>query len=103
MILSLLNSLSQNKTWLVPYAAFCYLKELNGTVDFHKWKTYGKYTKLAVDRLTSPQSRQYDQICFLLLCPISFIPPTEKIRSLRARKQGNYKRGYTHRCIPAQL
>ena len=55
---------SQNKTWLVPYAAFCYLKELNGTVDFHKWKTYGKYTKLAVDRLTSPQSRQYDQICF---------------------------------------
>jgi 4-alpha-glucanotransferase len=54
----------QNKTWLVPYAAFCYLKELNGSVDFHKWKTYGKYSKLAVDRLTSPQSKQYEQISF---------------------------------------
>ena len=32
----------QNKSWLVPYAAFCYLKESNGTADFRKWKTYGK-------------------------------------------------------------
>jgi 4-alpha-glucanotransferase len=54
----------QNKSWLVPYAAFSYLKESNGSVDFHKWKTYGKYSKLTVDRLTSPQSKQYDQISF---------------------------------------
>jgi 4-alpha-glucanotransferase len=54
----------QNKSWLVPYAAFCYLKETNGSADFRKWKTYGKYTKLAVDRLTSPQSKQYDQIAY---------------------------------------
>jgi 4-alpha-glucanotransferase len=54
----------QNKTWLVPYAAFSFLKESNSSVDFHKWKTYSKYSKLAVDRLTSTQSKQYDQISF---------------------------------------
>ncbi len=54
----------QNKTWLVPYAAFCYLRDSNNTVDFSKWKTFGRYTKLAVDKLVSPQSRQYDQIAF---------------------------------------
>jgi 4-alpha-glucanotransferase len=53
-----------NKSWLVPYAAFCYLKESNGTADFSKWKTYGRYTKLAIDKLCSPQSKQYDSIAF---------------------------------------
>ncbi len=51
-----------NKSWLVPYAAFCYLKEANGTADFRKWKTYGKYSKLAIDKLCSPQSRQFEEI-----------------------------------------
>ena len=59
-----MSFLTQNKSWLVPYAAFCYLKETNGTADFRKWKTYGKYSKLAIDRLTSPQSKQYDQIAY---------------------------------------
>ena len=60
----LYSFLRQNKIWLVPYAAFCYLRDSNNTVDFSKWKTYGRYTKLAVDKLVSPQSRQYDQIAF---------------------------------------
>ncbi len=51
-----------NKFWLTPYAAFCYLRNVNGTADFTKWKTYGRYNKLSIDRLTAPQSKQYDQI-----------------------------------------
>jgi 4-alpha-glucanotransferase len=53
-----------NKSWLTPYAAFCFLKETNHTADFRKWKTYGRYTKLSIDRLVSPQSKHYDQIAF---------------------------------------
>ena len=53
---------NNSKSWLQPYAAFCYLKEFNGTADFRKWKTYGRYNKLTIDRLTSAQSKQYDQI-----------------------------------------
>ena len=53
-----------NKSWLVPYAAFSYLKELNGSADFRKWKTFNKYSKLSIDKLTSPQSKQYEQISY---------------------------------------
>ena len=53
-----------NRSWLVPYAAFCYLKEINGTADFRQWKTYGRYSKLAVDKLTSPQSKSYGEISY---------------------------------------
>jgi 4-alpha-glucanotransferase len=58
------NFFDSNKSWLVPYAAFCFLKDANGTADFRSWKTYGRYTKLAVDKLTSPQSKQYEEISF---------------------------------------
>jgi len=54
----------QNRSWLVPYAAFSFLKDSNNSADFRSWKTYGRYTKLAVDKLVSPQSKQYDQIAF---------------------------------------
>ena len=54
----------QNKSWLVPYSAFCFLKDSNQSADFRTWKTYGKYTKLAVDKLVSPQSKQYEQIAY---------------------------------------
>ena len=53
-----------SKSWLVPYAAFCYLKEMNSSPDFSKWKTYGRFNKLTIDRLTSPQSKQFDQIAY---------------------------------------
>jgi 4-alpha-glucanotransferase len=53
-----------NKSWLVPYAAFSYLKESNNTADFRKWKTYGRYTKLSIDRLVSPHSKHFDLIAY---------------------------------------
>jgi 4-alpha-glucanotransferase len=57
-----LKFFENNKFWLTPYAAFCYLRDVNGTADFSKWKTYGRFNKLTIDRLTAPQSKQYDQI-----------------------------------------
>ena len=32
-----------NKEWLIPYAAFSYLRDLNGTPEFGKWKEFSKY------------------------------------------------------------
>lgn len=51
-----------NRHWLVPYAAFCYLRDRYHTSDFNQWKTYSKYNKESVEKLVSPRSRQYDQI-----------------------------------------
>lgn len=41
----------KNRQWLTPYAAFCLLRDLNGTPDFSKWGAYAKYNKEAIDTL----------------------------------------------------
>ena len=33
-----------NKHWLVPYASFCVLRDINGTPEFGKWKTNSVYS-----------------------------------------------------------
>lgn len=41
----------QNKHWLVPYAAFCYLRDLYGTVDFNQWPAHNVYDEKAIASL----------------------------------------------------
>ena len=47
----------QQKHWLVPFAAFCYLKDRNKTADFSRWKLYGKYEKAAIEKYVSPRAK----------------------------------------------
>jgi len=51
-----------NKEWLVPYAAFSYLRDLNGTPEFAKWLQFTKYDKAEVDDLSSPDKPHYHDI-----------------------------------------
>ncbi len=51
-----------NRSWLVPYAAFCYLRDKNGSSDFTQWKIYSNYNKEAIQKYVSPRARHYDQI-----------------------------------------
>ncbi len=37
-----------NKEWLEPYAAFCVLRDENGTADFSKWKQHSHYKKQSI-------------------------------------------------------
>ena len=53
-----------NKHWLVPYAAFCYLRDRNGTADFSQWKIYSIYNKDAIGKYVSPKAKHYDDIAF---------------------------------------
>ncbi|HEY6914485.1 MAG TPA: 4-alpha-glucanotransferase, partial [Paludibacter sp.] len=53
-----------NKEWLVPYAAFSYLRDLNGTPSFGKWAEYSVYNKAEIDALTSPNQSHYNEISF---------------------------------------
>ena len=41
----------QNKHWLEPYAAFCHLRDLYGTVDFNQWPQYARYDAAAIQTL----------------------------------------------------
>jgi 4-alpha-glucanotransferase len=56
---------NQNKHWLVPYAAFCYLRDRNKTADFNQWKIYSKYDKAAIEKYVSPRARHYDGIALI--------------------------------------
>lgn len=51
-----------NSEWLVPYAAFSYLRDLNGTPEFGKWNNYARYNKSEIEALSSPDLEHYHQI-----------------------------------------
>ena len=53
-----------NQHWLVPYAAFCYLREKYGTSHFDKWKTNSTYDKTEIEKLSSPRSKAFSEIAF---------------------------------------
>lgn len=55
---------SNNQHWLVPYAAFCYLRDKWGTADFSRWKSYVVYDPTAIEKLTSPKSKTGKQVAF---------------------------------------
>ena len=47
-----------NAHWLVPYAAFSYLRDQYGTPDFSQWPKYSKYNAANVARLTAAKHHQ---------------------------------------------
>ena len=53
-----------NSEWLVPYAAFCYLRDKNGTADFNQWPEYSVYDKEEISRLCAPENETYPEIAF---------------------------------------
>jgi 4-alpha-glucanotransferase len=53
-----------NKHWLVPYAAFCYLRDINNTSDFSQWKMHSEFDKEAIEKLVSPKAKHYAEIQF---------------------------------------
>ena len=57
-----LDFFKTNKHWLIPYAAFCYLRDRNGTSNFNEWKLYSKYEKEAIEKYVSPKAKHYDNI-----------------------------------------
>jgi len=57
-----LDFFADNENWLVPYAAFCYLRDKHSTSEFTRWKQHGRYDEAAIRKFTAPGSRQYDSI-----------------------------------------
>jgi 4-alpha-glucanotransferase len=53
-----------NKEWLVPYAAFSYLRDLNGTPEFSKWENFNLYNKEAIKTFSEVDTPYYNEIAF---------------------------------------
>ena len=52
----------QNKHWLLPYAAFCFLRDLNHSPDFSSWSQHKTYDAKQIEKLCAPDSKHYDEI-----------------------------------------
>lgn len=53
-----------NRHWLVPYAAFSFLRDKYQTADFLSWKSNKKYSEQAIQKLVAPSQKHYDKILF---------------------------------------
>ena len=55
----------QDRIWLLPYAAFCVLRDLNGTADFSKWGAMAKYNSRKVNEFIAAHRKEVDFYCWL--------------------------------------
>jgi len=53
---------AQNKYWLVPYAAYSYLRDLNGNAEPASWGKYAEYNESIIEELAKPSSKAYKEI-----------------------------------------
>lgn len=53
-----------NRHWLVPYAAYSYLKEKYKTADYTQWKLHSVYDESAIQKFVAPSTRHYHKIAF---------------------------------------
>jgi len=53
---------NENKDWLIPYAAFCYLRDKNKTANFRKWAEYSVYNENEINQLCSENQDHYADI-----------------------------------------
>ncbi|MGO9113980.1 MAG: 4-alpha-glucanotransferase, partial [Thermoguttaceae bacterium] len=56
--------LEKNRTWLIPYAAFCHLRDRFATSDFTQWPLLSNYEPAAVEAMAVPGSSEYDELAF---------------------------------------
>ena len=52
--------LKENESWLLPYSAFCVLRDKYNTPNFNDWKTHKKYIAGKVAPFFVPKSKEYE-------------------------------------------
>lgn len=57
--------IDENSHWLIPYAAFCVLRDRFETPDFRKWGEYSVYDKKKIGQFVIDNKKETDYVCFL--------------------------------------
>ena len=55
----------KNAGWLLPYAAFCVLRDMHNTPDFTQWHGYAKYDRKKVEAFCAEHKSEIDFWCFV--------------------------------------
>lgn len=56
--------MADNRDWLVPYAAFSWLRDRYGTADFNSWPTHSTYNSKEVKALVAKGQKHYAEIAY---------------------------------------
>ena len=54
----------ENARWLIPYAAFSYLRDKYQTSDFRQWPEFSSYDEAAISRFCSPARSHYKEVAY---------------------------------------
>ncbi len=82
----------QNESWLVPYAAYCYLRDSFHTSDFAHWGNFASYDAAQIAHLTAKGGEVWSDISFTYF--LQYVLHTQfKAVSDYARKQGVVLKG----------
>ncbi|MDR3268293.1 MAG: 4-alpha-glucanotransferase [Tannerella sp.] len=80
------------RTWLIPYASFCYYRDKYQTPDFSRWGAHATYEALREQQLCEENSDAYPEIAFT--CFLQFVLHTQfKAVSDYARQKGIILKG----------
>ena len=68
-----------NKEWLIPYAAFSYLRDKNNTPEFCKWGEYALYERKKIEKLCHPKNEVYDEFSYIFFIQYTLSRQFEEI------------------------
>ena len=57
--------LAKNSEWLLPYAAFCTLRDKFSTPEFSKWGEYAVYTPEVLKKVLAESKDETDYVCYI--------------------------------------
>ena len=75
----------ETQNWLVPYAQYSRLRDLNGTADFTKWKDHNTWDEAERKMLGDPRSKEYQEVAFYYF--VQFVLSTQMKEAHEYAKQ----------------
>ena len=75
----------ETQNWLVPYAQYSRLRDLNGTADFTKWKDHNTWDEAERKTLEDPHSKEYQEVAFYYF--VQFVLSTQMKEAHEYAKQ----------------
>jgi len=76
-----------HREWLVPYAVFCYLRDINKTADFSVWKENSRFDQKNISAIVSPDADSYNDILFWYFIQYKLHEQLQSVSDLAAKKK----------------
>jgi 4-alpha-glucanotransferase len=83
---------TQNRSWLMPYAAFCVLRDHFGTSDSSAWQEWSIGSEKVIENLCDMSSPFYEKVCFYYFLQYQLDKQLKEVR-LYADEKGVFLKG----------